>query len=61
MIIAAAPQSVAEGNLLKELAATDPGYIFPVRHDRSSAPKDKEFKFLNPKDGSHELGYFYHK
>lgn len=44
--------------MLKELAATDPGYIIPVRHDRSAAPKDKEFKFLSQKDGSHELSKF---
>jgi len=41
---------------LKELAASDPGHVYAVRNDRSSAPKEKEFQFLNQKDGKHELG-----
>lgn len=46
----------AEKSLVKELASTSPGYVFPVRNDKFCAPKEKEFQFLNVKDGSHNLG-----
>jgi len=49
------PTTTAERELSKELKYVSTGHLYPVRHDRAVAPTEVEFKFLNEKNGGHNL------